>query len=135
MISIFTSKRVLEFLKKICLEIFEKNSADKIWFNKDLQVKVPYPVPDRVKLPFDAKVPEKILKALLKVHIFWEGHKILTVHLCKQIEFPYLRTVLLAIPINKLLWFNSSCSNMFNMPRSSTRSNCSAWTQKKCPFQ
>ena len=31
------------------LEVFEENSADKIWSNKDIQVKVPCPVPDRVK--------------------------------------------------------------------------------------
>ena len=28
------------------LKIFEKNSADKIWSNKDIQVKVPCPVPE-----------------------------------------------------------------------------------------
>ena len=31
------------------LDIFEKKSADKIWSEKDIQVKVPCPVPDRVK--------------------------------------------------------------------------------------
>ena len=30
------------------LEIFEKKSADKIRSNKDIQVKVPCPVPNRV---------------------------------------------------------------------------------------
>ena len=31
------------------LEIFEKNSADKVWSNKDIKVKVPCSVSDRVK--------------------------------------------------------------------------------------
>ena len=30
------------------LETFEKKSADKIWSNKYIQVKMPCPVPDRV---------------------------------------------------------------------------------------
>ena len=34
----------------IDLEIFEKNSADKIWSNKDKGIKMSCPVPDRVKL-------------------------------------------------------------------------------------
>ena len=30
------------------LEIFEKKSADKIWSNKNIKLKMPCPVPDRV---------------------------------------------------------------------------------------
>ena len=40
------------------LEIFEKNSADKIWSTKNIKVKMPCPVPDRVK-------EEKILQNFL----------------------------------------------------------------------
>ena len=32
------------------LEIFEENSADKIWSNKDKGIKIPPPVPNRVNL-------------------------------------------------------------------------------------
>ena len=39
----------LNFYLQKSLEIFEKNSADKIWSNKDIKVKVPCPVLDRVK--------------------------------------------------------------------------------------
>ena len=39
----------LNFHLQKSLEIFEKKSADKIWSNKYIQVKVPCPVPDRVK--------------------------------------------------------------------------------------
>ena len=38
----------LNFNLQKSLEIFEKNSADKIWSNKNIKVKVPCPVPDRV---------------------------------------------------------------------------------------
>ena len=34
---------------KKSFEIFEKKSADKIWSNKNIRVKVPCPMPDRVK--------------------------------------------------------------------------------------
>ena len=39
----------LNFYLQKSLEIFEKNSADKIWSNKDIGVKMPCPVSDRVK--------------------------------------------------------------------------------------
>ena len=39
----------LNFHLQKSLEIFEKNSADKIWSNKDIKVKVPCPVLDKVK--------------------------------------------------------------------------------------
>ena len=40
----------LNFHLQKSLEIFEKNSADKIWSNKDKEVKMPCLVPDRVNL-------------------------------------------------------------------------------------
>ena len=40
----------LKFYLQKSLEIFEKNSAGKICSNKDIKVKVPCPMPDRVKL-------------------------------------------------------------------------------------
>ena len=45
------------------LEIFEKNSADKIWSNKDIQVKVPCPVPDRVNT-------QMLLYLYIDIHIW-----------------------------------------------------------------
>ena len=39
----------LNFQIQKSLEIFENNSADKIWSNKDIGVKMPCPMPDRVK--------------------------------------------------------------------------------------
>ena len=39
----------LNFHLQKSLEFFEKNAADKIWSNKDIKVKVPCPVLDRVK--------------------------------------------------------------------------------------
>ena len=39
----------LNFPLQKSLEIIEKNSADKIWSNKNIRVKVPCPMPDRVK--------------------------------------------------------------------------------------
>jgi hypothetical protein len=38
----------LNFHLRKSLGIFEKKSDDKIWSNKDIKVKVPCPVPDRV---------------------------------------------------------------------------------------
>ena len=45
--SIFTSKKDLKFLKRF--EIFEKNSADKIWSNKFKGIKMSFPMPERIK--------------------------------------------------------------------------------------
>ena len=39
----------LNFHLQKSLEIFEKKSDDKIWSNKDTKVKMPCPMPDRVK--------------------------------------------------------------------------------------
>ena len=40
----------LNFYLQKSLEIFEKNSADKFWSNKDKGIKMPCPMPDRVKV-------------------------------------------------------------------------------------
>ena len=40
----------LNFYLQKCLEIFDKNSADKIWFKKDKEIKVSPFMPIRVKL-------------------------------------------------------------------------------------
>ena len=42
----------INFYLQKSLEIFEKNSADKIWSKKGKGIKVSPPVPNRVKPPF-----------------------------------------------------------------------------------
>ena len=43
----------VNFHLQIILEIFEKNSADKIWSKKDKGIKFSSPVPNRVKWIFE----------------------------------------------------------------------------------
>ena len=59
------STQILALKKMFFLK---KKSADKIWSKKGEGIKVSPPVPNRVKLPFDAEFGEKLLNG-----IYWLG--------------------------------------------------------------
>ena len=54
----------LNFHFQKSLEIFEKNSAEKIWSKKDKGIKMPCPVPDRVKEDIHFWLEVKVLSSL-----------------------------------------------------------------------
>ena len=62
----------LNFHLQKSLETFEKNSADKIWSNKDIGVKMPCPMQDRVNWVATIPYWEAIWFVIKKI-TFWQG--------------------------------------------------------------